>query len=155
MYGGDRGNRGNHNSNGQHNGKSNNYGQKQWGKPKNNETVRKIEGKAYAACKQCGWNKGQSAHTTGRHDDYEHNPNGFKTPSGLKAEMKRVQEGHNRQKNRNNDDGGTNTEKKEAGVTGLSAMVDACSAFEKDTANPEASAFAGHMRALLLSMGKD
>ena len=69
--------------------------------------------------------------------------------------MKRVQEGHNRQKNRNNDDGGTNTEKKEAGMTGLSAMVDACSAFEKDTANPEASAFAGHMRALLLSMSKD
>ncbi|KAL3768918.1 hypothetical protein ACHAWU_010259 [Discostella pseudostelligera] len=85
----------------------------------------------------------QSAHT-GRHDDYEHNPNGFETPSVLKAEMKRVQKGHNRQKNRNNDDGGTNTEEKEAGVTGLSAMVDACSAFEKDTANPEASAFAGH-----------
>ena len=106
-------------------------------------------------CKHCGWNKGQSTHTTGRHDDYEHNPNSFETPSVLKAEMKRVQQGRNRQKNRSNDDGGTNTEKKEAGVTGLSAMVDACSAFEKDTANPEASAFAGHMRALLLSMGKD
>ena len=51
--------------------------------------------------------------------------------------------------------GGTNTEKKEAGMTGILAMVDACSAFEKDTANPEASAFAGHMHALLLSMGKD
>jgi len=69
--------------------------------------------------------------------------------------MKHVQEGHNRQKNRNNDDRGTNTEKKEAGMTGLSAMVDACLAFEKDMANPKASAFAGHMSALLLSMGKD
>ena len=153
--GGDRNYGGNRNNNGQQQGKSNNYGRRQWGKPKNNETVRKIEGKAYVVCKQCGWNKGQSAHTTGRHDDYEHNPNSFKTPSGLKAEMKRVQEGHNRQKNLNNDDGGTNTKKKEPGINGLLAMVDASSAFEKDTANPEASAFAGHMRALLLSMGKD
>ena len=101
------------------------------------------------------WNKGQSVHTMDCHNDYEHNPNGFKTTSGLKAEMKHVQEGYNRQKNHNNNDGGTNTKKKEAGMTGLLAMVDACSAFEKDTANPEASAFAGHMRALLLSMGKD
>ena len=153
--GGDRNYGGNRNNNGQQQGKSNNYGRKQWGKPKDNEIVRKIQGKAYAACKQCGWNKGPSAHTTGRHDDYERNPNGFETPSVLKAEMKRVQQGRTRQKNRSNDDGGTNTKKKDAGVSGLSAMVDACSAFEKDTANPEASAFAGHMRALLLSMGKD
>ena len=33
-------------------------------------------------------------------------------------------------------------------------MVDACAAFEQGMENPKASAFAGHMRALLLSMGK-
>ena len=92
---------------------------------------------------------------TGSHDDYNHNPNSFKTLLVLKAEIKRVQKGHTRQKNQHNDDGGTNTKKKKAGVTSLSAMVDACSAFDKDTGNPKALVFAEHMLALLLSMSKD
>ena len=58
---------------------------------KDNEIVHKIKGQAYAVCKICRWNKGKSTHTTGSHDDYDHNPNDFKPSSALKAEIERIE----------------------------------------------------------------
>ena len=87
LYGGDQSNGGNRNNNGQHNGKLNNYGHKQWGKPRDNDIVCKIESQAYVACKICGWNKGKSAHMTGSHPDYDQSPNSYKTSLALKAEI--------------------------------------------------------------------
>ena len=68
---GGRGGRGNAGDRGSKGNAGDNYGQHAWKKPADNETVRNINGKAYAACKHHGWNCGEKAHTTGACPDSE------------------------------------------------------------------------------------
>jgi len=63
-------------------GNSRGYQRGKFGPPKPNEIVCKIEGKVYCACKECGWNHGDDAHTTGAHTAYL--ANSYVCPPALK-----------------------------------------------------------------------
>ena len=79
-YSGGRGSRGGRGGRGRRSGRSGRggggrggrgggaYGEGKFGPPQKNETVRLVDGTAYAACKTCGWNCGPKAHTSGAHD---------------------------------------------------------------------------------------
>ena len=66
--GGDVGNGSRGRSGGGGRGGGGNYGQGNFTSPAKNETVCVVNGKAYAACKDCGWNSGDRSHTSGGHE---------------------------------------------------------------------------------------
>jgi len=64
------GNGGNKNNNNHQGGKPDNYGRNKWRKPDNPREGgegRKIDGEIHLACAKCGWNTGDTAHTTKYH----------------------------------------------------------------------------------------
>ena len=64
------GNGGNRNNNNHQGGKPDNYGRAKWRKPDNareGREGRKIDGEIHLACAKCGWNTGDTAHTTKYH----------------------------------------------------------------------------------------
>ena len=137
---GGRGGRGDNNNNKNAHG----YGRGKFGKPYEGETVRKIGGKAYCACKTCGWNKGSTAHTTKAHADAQY-PESYVMRPSLKREMSQV----------SGADDSDDESKGAASVTSLTSLVSACTLYERETEDPDQSAFAGNLKKLLSALAKE
>ena len=148
---GDRGGRGRGGNGGRGRGGNNasktGYTRGRFGKPKENELVRKINGIAHAACKECGWNKGSKAHTTGSHDFVMDTPGSYTIRGSLKKEMTRLGRS-------SDDDDGDDDDTKAKGTTvgsgnSFSSILAAAKEMESQADQPEASAFAGQFRQML------
>ena len=63
----------------------NSYGKGDFSSPYKNDTVHVVNGKAYAACKDCGWNIGYRAHMSGVHKIYI--MSGYSLTFALKTNM--------------------------------------------------------------------
>ena len=128
------------------------FGQGKWGPPKNGQIVRKIDGKVYCACKECGWTTGSNAHSTGKYDEWKMNPSGFTLHDNhpYNKKLRELEISVDTAKKSNN-----SSEKSTAGGNvGLSMMVKQAQEFEKATEDPETAAFAGQFAAMLLAMSK-
>ena len=107
--------------------------------------MRLINGKAYAACKICGWNDGNKAHTSGAHSLSEQS--GYSVTFALKTKMNAL-----------DDDGGDDDDRgddRDGGVSSFAAIMEKCSLVEKEDSDPENSAFAGRLAMLLKSIEKN
>ncbi len=114
--------------------------------------MKKISGKVYCACKQCGWTNGSDAHSTGKHDKWKTNPSGFTLHNDhpYNRKLRELGMSVDTAKKSNN-----SSEKFTAGGNvGLSMMAKQAQEFEKATENPETAAFAGQFAAMLLAMSK-
>ena len=133
------------------------YGKGKWKPPVQGETVRKIEKKVYCACKLCGWTTGSNAHSSGKHEEWEANPGAFSLAEthpymkqlallGMKSPFTGKSAGIEKKK--------TETSSTSGGTAGLSSLAQHALAFEKETENPEAAAFAGQFAAMLSAMAE-
>merc|ERR1712086_793003 len=93
------------------------YGRGKFGAPDKNETVRLIDGSAYAACKHCGWNKGRCSHTTGAHD--VSSKSGYSVSFALQTQLNKVA-------NKDGGDDDAPPKKKNDNVNMLTSMVEQC-----------------------------
>ena len=128
------------------------YSKGKFSPPAPGEVARLVNNKAYAACKHCGWNTGATAHTTGAH--------------GLSAKLGYQQsyilhEAMNKVKDDDNGNGGSEQQQQLVVTTSppgakemMSAMVDRCSAIEKDESDPDQAHFAGMMGVFFQSLMK-
>jgi hypothetical protein len=111
-----------------------------------NETARLINGKAYAACKECGWNRGPTAHTTGACE--LSGQKGYSTSHALVSAMKALRDDEDEDEERT-------PAKKSGGSTQvevMTAMLKQCETMEKEEDDPDQANFAGMMGAFMKSM---
>jgi hypothetical protein len=111
-----------------------------------NETARLINGKSYAACKECGWNKDPTAHTTGACELSRQK--GYSVSHALVNAMKavRADEDEDKEKTPAKKSGDSNQ------VEVMTAMLRQCETMEKKEDDPDQANFAGMMGAFMKSM---
>lgn len=116
--------------------------------PDKNETARLINGKAYAACKECGWNRGPTAHTTGACGLSMQR--GYTSSYAVVTAMKAVRA--------DEDEDEEKVPTKKSGdstkVEVMTAMLRQCETMEKEEDDPDQANFAGMMGAFMKSMMK-
>jgi hypothetical protein len=129
------------------------FGTGKWKKPAKGEAVRKIDKEIYCAYQQCGWTSGSGAHSTGKHDEYMSNPEGFSL-AVTHPYMLELSKSGTKPAQGENPSPSANDEKKPGGSVGLATLANQALALEKDTDDPETSALAGQFAALLAAMSK-
>ena len=117
--------------------------------------MRKIDKELYCACQTCGWTTGAGAHSTGKHDEWKDNPNGFSLNVYHPYMVELAKSGTNHSQGGNPSNTANADKKSEVGGSvGLAALAAQALALETETDNAETSAFAGQFAALLLAMSK-
>ena len=113
-----------------------------------NETAHLIDGKAYAACKECSWNKGPTAHTTGACG--LSGQKGYSALHSLTLAMKAVRVIEDEDEEKTLAKKLSDSTKVEV----MTAMLRQCKTMEKEEGNPDQANFAGMMGAFMKSMMK-
>ena len=113
-----------------------------------NETARLINGKVYAACKECGWNRDPTKHTTGActlsvQKGYNASHTLVNAKKAVRADADKDEEKTPAKKS------GDSTK-----VEVMTAMLRQCETIEKEEDDPDRANFAGMMGAFMKSMMK-
>ena len=133
----------------------NGYGRGAFGPPKSGEVARKIKGKAYVACKTCGWTTGSAMHTTGDHCTYMNDPESYvlHDPGVAAVEAlgfaycKSTSSGGNKSKSK--------SATPPAGYLSAAKLRQAAEKLEQDTEDPSQAAAAGMLTSLIKSLGNE
>ena len=133
-----------------------NYVQGNFSSPANSEMVRVVNGKAYAACKYCGWNSGNRAQTSGGHE--LSSMSGYSVTFALKNKMNKLlgsADGGSGGDITNDSGGGGGG----VGVGGdgdvnvfAAKMMEICFIIEKEYSDPENAEFTGRFGGFLQSL---
>ena len=116
-----------------------------------NDIGRKVAGKVYCACKTCGWNTGDTMHTSGYHSEAVKD-SAFCLPTNHPVVLKFGTSGGAKKSDTPSNNGGS---KKSAGSVNLAALASSCEKFERETENENEANLAGILKRILDSMGKD
>ena len=125
-----------------------NYGQGGFSLPAKNKTVCIVNSKDYSACKDCGCNSGERAHTSDRHEIYS--MRGYSVTFALKTKM------NNLLGAADGSSGSDHTSGSGSGYGGVNSlavtMVERCFIIDEEDSDPGNVAFAGKSGRFLQSL---